>query len=114
MHSSDKMLTNKPNLRVIRKQKAERMIGTKMRALFHMFVLLFITAFAIGLGLDLHENKVCHIKKRLAQLETENQVLLEERYSLRREFAELHKERNRWIIEAIRLKNKAEVSPKSR
>ena len=103
------MLTNKAKLRVIRKQKGEKTIGIRMKALFRMFVILFITAFAIGLGLDLHENKVCHVKKRLAQLEMENQELLDERYSIRREFAELQKERNRWIIEAIRLKKKAGV-----
>jgi len=84
-----------------------------MKAFFRIFVFLFITAFAIGLGLDLHENRVCHIKKRLAQLEMENQELLEERYSLRREFAEVQKERNRWILEAIRLRQRAGVSPKT-
>jgi cell division protein FtsB len=113
-YQSDKMPTNEANLRVIRKQRAEKMIGTKMKALFRMFVILFITAFAVGLGLDLHENKVCHIKKRLAQLEMENQELLEERYSLRREFAELHKERNMWVIEATRLRKKAGVTPNYR
>jgi hypothetical protein len=85
-----------------------------MKALFRIFVILFITAFAIGLGLDLHENRVCHIKKRLAQLEMENQELLEERYSLRREFAEVQKERNRWIIESIRLRQRVGVSPRER
>jgi FtsZ-binding cell division protein ZapB len=86
----------------------------KMKALGRMFVVLFITAFAVGLGLDLHENKVCHIKRRLAQLEMENQELLEERYSLRREFAELHKERNRWVMEANRLRKKAGANPNQR
>ena len=85
-----------------------------MKALFRLFVVLFITAFAVGLGLDLHENRVCHIKKRLAQLEVENQELLEERYCLRREVAEVQKERNRWIIESIRLRQRARVSPKKR
>jgi len=85
-----------------------------MKSLFRIFVILFITAFGVGLGLDLHENRVCHIKKRLARLEMENQELLEERYSLRREFAEVQKERNRWIIESIRLRQKAGGTPKQR
>jgi len=85
-----------------------------MKALFRIFVILFITTFAIGLGLDLHENRVCHIKKRLAQLEMENRELLEERYSLRREFAEVQKERNRWIIESIRLRQRVGVSRKEK
>ena len=73
-----------------------------MKTLYRMFVILFITAFAVGLGLDLHENRVCHMKKKLTQLEIENQKLLDERYSLRKEFAEVQKERNRYIIEAVR------------
>ena len=77
-----------------------------MKALFRMFAVLFIAAVAIGLGLDMHENRICHLKKKLSQLETENQELIEERYSLRREFAELQRERNRWIIEATRLRGK--------
>jgi predicted nuclease with TOPRIM domain len=83
-----------------------------MKTLFRIFAILFITAFGIGLGLDLHENRVCHIKKKLTQLEMENHELLEERYSLRREYAELQKERNRWIIEAVRLRKNAGISPK--
>jgi len=83
-----------------------------MKALFRLFAILFITTFAIGLGLDLHENRICHIKKKMTKLEKENQLLLEERYSLRREFAELHKERNKWIIEAVRSRKKAVISPK--
>lgn len=77
-----------------------------MKALFRLFLILFIFASAIALGLDLHENRVHHIKKRMTQLETENHDLLEQRYSLRREFAELQKERNRWIMETIRLRKK--------
>ena len=83
-----------------------------MKAMFRIFAILFITAFAIGLGLDLHENRICQIKKKMIKLEMENQLLLEERYSLRREFAELQKERNRWIIEAVRSRKKAGISPK--
>jgi cell division protein FtsB len=82
-----------------------------MKTLFRIFAILFITAFGIGLGLDLHENRVCHIKKRLAQLERENQQLLEERYSLRKEFVELQKDRNRYIIEAVRSRKIAGNSP---
>ena len=83
-----------------------------MKAMFRIFAILFITAFAIGLGIDLHENRVCHIKKKMTKLEMENQELLEERYSLRREFAQLQKERNRWIIEAVRSKKKAGIIQK--
>ena len=82
-----------------------------MKALLRIFAVLFFTTFAIGLGLDLHENRICHIKKRMTQLEMENQKLLEERYSLRKEFAELQKERNRWIIEAVRSRRIAGSSP---
>ena len=77
-----------------------------MKALFRLFLILFIFASTMALGLDLHENRVHHIKKRMTQLEMENQDLLEQRYSLRREFAELQKERNRWIMETIRLRKK--------
>ena len=83
-----------------------------MKAMFRIFAILFITAFAIGLGIDLHENRVCHIKKKMTKLEMENQELLQERYSLRREFAQLQKERNRWIIEAVRSKKKAGIIQK--
>ena len=41
-------------------------------------------------------------QKKLAQLEREKQELLEERYSLWKEFAELQKEGNKYIIEATR------------
>jgi len=83
-----------------------------MKALFRLLVILFITTFAVGLGLDLHENRVCHLKKKVSQLEIENEGLIEERYSLRKEFAELQKERNRWIMEATRLKKRTGISPK--
>jgi len=82
-----------------------------MKALLRIFVIMFIASFAVGLGLDLHENRICHMKKKLTQLEMENQKLLEERYSLRKEFAELQKERNRWIIEAVRSRRIAGSSP---
>lgn len=82
-----------------------------MKALYRIFVILFITAFAVGLGLDLHENRICYMKKKLTQLEMENQKLLEERYSLRKEFAELQKERNRWIIDAVRSRRVSGSSP---
>jgi len=83
-----------------------------MKALYRIFVVLFITAFAVGLGLDLHEKRVCQIKEKLTQLEMENQKLLEERYSLRQEFAQLQKERNRYIIEAVRSRRVAGNNPK--
>ena len=83
-----------------------------MKALFRIFVILFITSLAVGLGLDLHENRVCYLKEKVSQLEIDNQGLIEERYSLRKEFAELHKERNRWIIEATRSRKKVGISPK--
>ena len=82
-----------------------------MKALLRIFTILFITSFAVGLGLDLHENRICHIKKRMTQLEMENQKLLEESYSLRKEFAELQKERNRYIIEAVRSRRIAKNGP---
>ena len=82
-----------------------------MKTLFRIFAVLFVTSLAVGLGLDLHENRVCHIKKRLTQLEMENQKLVEETYSLRKEFAELQKERNRYIIEAVRSRKIAANSP---
>jgi hypothetical protein len=44
-------------------------------------------------------------------LERENQQLLEERYSLRKEFVELQKDRNRYIIEAVRSRKIAGNSP---
>ena len=83
-----------------------------MKALFRLLVILFITSLAVGLGLDLHENRVCHLEKKISQLEIENEELIEERYSLRKEFAELQKERNRWIIEATRSRKRAGISPK--
>ena len=73
-----------------------------MKALLRIFAVLFVMTFAVGLGLDLHENRIYHIKKRMTQLEMENQKLLEERYALRKEFAEIQKERNRWIVDAVR------------
>ena len=83
-----------------------------MKALFRIMVILFITSFAVGLGLDLHENRICYLKKKVSQLEVENQGLIEERYSMRKEFAELHKERNKWIIEATRSRKRVGISPK--
>jgi cell division protein FtsB len=82
-----------------------------MKALYRLFVILSITAFAVGLGLDLHENRICHMKKKLTQLEMENQKLLDERYSLQKELTELQKERNRYIIEAVRSRRIAKNSP---
>ena len=83
-----------------------------MKALFRILVILFATSLAVGLALDLHENRVCHLKKKVSQLEIENEGLIEEVYSLRKEFAELQKERNKWIIEATRSRKKGGIGPK--
>ena len=82
-----------------------------MKTLLRIFTILFIASFGIGLGLELHENRVCYIKKRMTQLEMENQKLVEETYSMRKEFAELQKERNRYIIEAVRSRRIAKSTP---
>ena len=82
-----------------------------MKTLLRIFTILFIASFGIGLGLELHENRVCYIKKRMTQLEIENQKLMEETYTIRKEFAELQKERNRYIIEAVRSRRIAKDAP---
>ena len=82
-----------------------------MKTLLRIFTILFIASFAVGLGLELHENRVCYIKKRMTQLEIENQKLMEETYTIRKEFAELQKERNRYIIESVRSRRIAKNGP---
>ena len=47
------MCTHNAHLPIIKKQKTQKAVGIRMKALFRIFAVLSATAFAIGLGLDL-------------------------------------------------------------
>ncbi len=67
-----------------------------------IFVALFMIAFISTIWIDYYSNVRYENKK----LKNEYSLLEEKYYKLQREFSQLYKEKNKWVGEVVRLKEK--------